>query len=1198
MTTTGIPNQTAVRGDEADTHLQNDRDLARFHDLVGSVNAILWEADPRTWQFTYVSPHAERLLGYPCAQWLAEPDFWKAHLHPADRDWAAQLCATAVNEGRDHALEYRFIASNGHFRWLRDEVRVIHGEHGVEQLRGVMVDVTEEHRAEERSQRLAVERTAREAAEQAHRRFVELVSGLNAIVWEADPADWRFTFVSDGIERILGIPAARWIGEVECLPAALHEDDRAGWLELRRACEEGGGGSELTCRVTGADGRTVWLHTVVRTVPDGAGGVRRYRGLMVDVTRQMEAERERERLRRRIEEQSLFIDAALQQIPVGLVVLGADGAERVRSGMADRIAGDPTDLGRRAMAQREVLMGEELVVDGADGERIHVRVNAAPVLNPDDRVMGAVVTAEDISGTRHLEAELRAREERLRLVTSLVPVQVWTAQPDGRLDFVNTRVLEYFGRSPESLLRECWRRDIHPDDRARVRDQVSRSLSNGEEFRAEVRLRRSNGTYRWHISQALPQFDEDGRIVRWFGTNMDVDEQRRAEQALRERQQREHFLAEAGRVLVGTLDCRAALEEVAALALPLLGDFCSVDLLGPDDTVDCVAWRHVSPTAAAWHAEVQSSMTADAGGHVVGLLAEREGALHVADSAADSAWLGDRLRFLRPLAVASLIAVPLRVQGAMAGALTFGVTESERRFTEADVMLASSLADRASLALANARMLESARDARERLQAALDASGTGTFRWDIPADAIEWDDGLERLFGFRGAAGTRTTEQILALVHEDDRPRVGEAIRRCREEGAPFEEEFRTVWPDGSVHWIVNRGRTYTGAEGRPAYVTGACVDVTDRRRREDQFRALAESIPQLVWIADRTGSIFWYNRRWSEYTGLSPDALQRMGWQQVHHADHVQRVTTGIRHSFDTGEPWEDVFPLRGAAGTWRWFLSRARPVHGAKGDVELWFGTSTDITELREAELARDRALEEARRDREQAERANETKTEFLATLSHDLRTPLNAVNGYASLMLEELFGPVTAGQVDALGRVKRANEHLLALVEDILHFAKVEAGNIELEPEALDVGAVLAALQPMIAPQMSAKGLVWECSTAMDGVRVRADRERLTQILVNLLANAVKFTDSGKVRLEADAVDSRVRIRVSDTGPGIPEADAAAIFEPYVQIGSMKSAREGFGLGLAISRQLARAMDGDLTVESEPGNGSTFTLVLPMA
>ena len=243
--------------------------------------------------------------------------------------------------------------------------------------------------------------------------------------------------------------------------------------------------------------------------------------------------------------------------------------------------------------------------------------------------------------------------------------------------------------------------------------------------------------------------------------------------------------------------------------------------------------------------------------------------------------------------------------------------------------------------------------------------------------------------------------------------------------------------------------------------------------------------------------------------------------------------------------------------------------------------------------------RAREELARARAEADDANRAKSEFLAAMSHDLRTPLNAIGGYADLVRDGLYGPVTDAQVSAMQRIRRAEEHLLALINDILSYAKIEAGRLTIDLADVPVSQLLAELRPLVAPQIDAKGLQYEFRSGPPDVRMRADRERATQILLNLLTNAVKFTVDGTIGVDFDATDDDVIIRVRDTGSGIASDRMATIFDPFVQVGRFGEPRkEGVGLGLAISRELARAMGGDLTAVSELGRGSTFTVRLPRA
>ncbi|AHG90258.1 ATP-binding region ATPase domain protein [Gemmatirosa kalamazoonensis] len=246
--------------------------------------------------------------------------------------------------------------------------------------------------------------------------------------------------------------------------------------------------------------------------------------------------------------------------------------------------------------------------------------------------------------------------------------------------------------------------------------------------------------------------------------------------------------------------------------------------------------------------------------------------------------------------------------------------------------------------------------------------------------------------------------------------------------------------------------------------------------------------------------------------------------------------------------------------------------------------------------------RLYRDAERARAEAEAASLAKTQFLSTMSHELRTPLNAILGYAELLEMGVRGPVSPAQLDDLARVRRSATVLMSLVNDVLNFARIEAGQVEFDIEPVRVDQALADLETLVAPQLQQKAIRYEYRPCGDAPRVRADADRLKQIMTNLLTNALKFTDEGgRITVSCDATDDAVvRVRVADSGRGIPRDRLVDIFEPFVQVDRhlTHASQQGVGLGLAISRDLARAMDGDLTVESSIGEGSTFTLSLPRA
>ncbi|MFL5577165.1 MAG: PAS domain-containing sensor histidine kinase [Gemmatimonadaceae bacterium] len=247
---------------------------------------------------------------------------------------------------------------------------------------------------------------------------------------------------------------------------------------------------------------------------------------------------------------------------------------------------------------------------------------------------------------------------------------------------------------------------------------------------------------------------------------------------------------------------------------------------------------------------------------------------------------------------------------------------------------------------------------------------------------------------------------------------------------------------------------------------------------------------------------------------------------------------------------------------------------------------------------------AAEEARAVAERAARsaaeANRVKAEFLTAMSHELRTPINATLGYAELLALGIRGPVTEAQREDLARLRATQQHLLGIVNDLLNYGRIEAGQVEYDLAPVPVHSMIEAMLPMIAPQAQAKGLAVAHGPCGERLVALADRAKAEQVVLNLLSNAVKFTPTGgRVTVSCGEADGRVAITVADTGPGVQTAQQGRIFEPFVQLGrSLTSAHEGTGLGLAISRDLARAMGGDVTVASVEGQGATFTFVLPRA
>jgi PAS domain S-box-containing protein len=357
---------------------------------------------------------------------------------------------------------------------------------------------------------------------------------------------------------------------------------------------------------------------------------------------------------------------------------------------------------------------------------------------------------------------------------------------------------------------------------------------------------------------------------------------------------------------------------------------------------------------------------------------------------------------------------------------------------------------------------------------------------------------------------------------------------------------------------------------------------VTTRSR----FQNLLELSPQVVWFGRPDGQITYCNPYWYEYTGFSEKKTIGYGWTDAIHPEDREHVLSTLQAAVQAGKDFEVELRLRAKDGSYCWFLKRARPGKDNSGKVDAWLGIAVDIEERKKAE--------------QEAWAASQAKSEFLASMSHELRTPLNAIGGYAELLGMGVHGPLNAEQAQDIARIRRSNQHLLTLINDVLNFAKIDAGQAEYRLTAVPVDETLRDTESMIAPQILKKGLRYSYEGGDKSYSVLADPEKLQQIVLNLLSNAVKFTEpGGTITLSSERRGNCIEIHVADTGPGVPPEKLDRIFDAFVQVDRrLNQPVQGVGLGLAISQDLAQAMDGKVTVESVLGEGSTFTLSLPRA
>jgi len=470
-------------------------------------------------------------------------------------------------------------------------------------------------------------------------------------------------------------------------------------------------------------------------------------------------------------------------------------------------------------------------------------------------------------------------------------------------------------------------------------------------------------------------------------------------------------------------------------------------------------------------------------------------------------------------------------------------------------------------------------ETNQRLQIALDASALGSTEVDLATGKMTSTEQFKKNYGYAKDEEFNYPDLFNAMFpeyREEIKQRVGFAIANK----TVYKAEYPVSWPDGSIHWISAHGRARYNDEGKADRMVGMTSDITAQvaarkqlEEAEERFRLIADNIAQLAWMADGNGYIFWYNKRWFDYTGTTLDEMKGSGWVNAQHPDHVDRVVEKYNHDISKGVLWEDTFPLRSAEGEYRWFLSRAVPAKNEEGAVISWFGTNTDITEQR---------LLEQRKD------------DFLSIASHELKTPITSLK--ASLQLLNLIKdrPNSPMHIRLIEQSNKSMEKMSVLVEDLLNVNRLTDGYLDLDKTTFTIAEMLNGCCNHI--RMAGKHqLVLQGD---EQLQVFADEHRIDQVVVNFVNNAVKYSpDSKEIYLVIEKLDGYAKIAVKDKGPGIAKENQPYLFDRYYRADHSGLSYSGLGLGLYICSEIIKRHGGEIGVDSEIGKGSTFWFTLPL-
>lgn len=1127
---------------------------------LASSRTGLWDLDlvsDRSWR----SVEHDRIFGYesPVPEWGRQ--IFLDHVLPEDREYVEARFEDAYRHGRLW-FECRIRRAGQDVRWIAAAGNTFYDGSGTPvRMMGAVSDVTDRKESEEALR-----------ASEAELKSAQRVAHLGT--WNLDTATGRVVW-SEELYRMLGL-------DPRLPPPDYPEHHRLfrpeSWTRLSGALQqtvETGIPYELELEMVRADGTTGWMLARGEAVRDAGGAITGLRGVALDITGRKEAE---DRLRRTAAElkeaqRVAHLGAWRHDTATGQVVWSEEMYRMLdldprspppKFGDHHRLFAPESWALLKKAVERTTDTGIpyeiELETVRAEGATGWVLARGEAVRDADGAICGIQGVSLDITGRKRAEEELRRlnakleervrqrttqlqeSEERLALALAASHDGVWDWNLETGAVWYSARWKAMLGYSESEVEPHAgaWERLLHPDDRARVREALETSLRGEKEYNIEFRLKHKDGHWVDILARgAVIRRGPHGPAIRSVGTHFDLTERKRAEEALREKEARLRLALDAARMAAWDWDVPG-------------GGF-----VWNDEHFRMLGYRpgEVQPGFQAWVDRIHPE---DRAANEAALRQSMErGEEYVAEFRTlwpDGAvrWIEARGRFGRDPA-----GRPVRNYGVM-----LDVTERKR----AEVAL---------------------RESQERLALVIQAARLGTWERDLVGAAFVWSPACLALFGL--PPDTRMTfERFLEAVHPDDRERVARAGRETVEQHKDYDVEMRTVWPDGSLHWVASRGHAHYDESGRPLRLSGVAMDITARKRAEEalrqseeRYRTLAGAIPELIWTCTPEGNCDYLNERWLEYAGMPAGQLLGYGWVERLHPDDRESTMAAWRQSVRTGVPFDVVFRLRRSDGAYRWFKVRGTPLRDSAGRILKWFGANNDIDDLRRSEEALQQKgvlLEEANRELES----------FSYSVSHDLRAPLRQISGFSRILQEEFapaFEPVVRHYFD---RIEQGTRYMSELIDGLLGLSRISRQAMTFRPALLN--SIVAEVIDGLQPECERRNVQWKIGALPS---VPCDPSLIRVVFQNLLSNALKFTRSRNpavIEVGHTGEPGQALIYVRDNGVGFDMRYACKLFGVFRRLHRSEDF-EGAGIGLATVQRIIQRHGGRIWAEAEVDKGATF-------
>lgn len=974
----------------------------------------------------------------------------------------------------------------------------------------------------------------------------------------------------------------------------------------------------LECRFVHADGRQVWVLAQVVAERNQINEIEGYLGSVTDITdrKQIEAALRESDTRFRTIFNSAYQFIALFT-PVGHILKANQPALEFAGIELEAVFGQLVwntlwfeDLPasreqlRRGMAiaSRGILHHFELEVVGKDGIVVVLDASLKPLFNEAGEVYQILGEGRDITDRKHAEAALRASEYRYRSLAENMTDGIYLVNLDYQLTYLNLAIATIFGHpqpyfftnAPHGFLNH-----VHPDDQAQVRALFFSDSAQTDQIEANYRIVRPNGEI-CYLRDVLRRLqDEQGTLLGYQGIITDLTTMRQTEAALRESEtQLRLALAFSG---VGAWEFKPLTNE------HIWHDnvYYLLDLIPGMVEDHAEAWINaIHPTDR--DRVIQAIQTA------IATQADYEAEYRVVWSDTSIHWVVARGR-----AIYNDVGDCVRMLGVI-------IDITEQKQVELELQRLNE-----DLELRVQQRTEELRRQTQLLETILNSMGDGVLVADTTGEIMLHNPAAAQITGL-GIPGPDIGEwQDFWGIFLPD------GVTPCPDEQLPLVRAMRGESadqlgvilrnaPNPAGIWVEATVRPLT--DGVDRLIGGVAVfrDVTDRKRteaalRQSEARLRATFEQAAVGIAQVNiqGQLLLTNQKFCDIVGYSEAELLTKNFVDITHPDDIAPDIENVNRLL-MGEFTNYVMEKRyiHKDGTNVWVNLAVSLVRGLNNQPEYMIGVVQDIRDRKQAEQALRQAnaeLEqrvekrtaELRQAKETAEAASKAKSIFLANMSHELRTPLNAILGFSQLLTRDRA--LTSEQHNQLNIINRSGEHLLSLINDILEMSKIEAGRVMLNPTSVDLYNLLNSLEEMLQLKARSKGLQLHFDRAADVPQyIQTDDSKLRQVLINLLGNAIKFTEKGSVWLRVRRLQGResadasvtlplLQFEVEDTGPGIAATELEHLFEPFVQTESGRKSQEGTGLGLPISQKFVQLMGGTIAVNSTLSQGSLFQFTI---